>query len=91
MIIGPVVPEEIYMVVGNGRDGKYVCNVAADTDREFALIDPSKPSDQYANVLVGQTTVRALNEIVDLVTVLTAAQTYAEHGTLDERLSWRLV
>jgi hypothetical protein len=88
VIIGPLEPEQVFMVIGGGESGRLVCNVF-DNGREYAVTDPAKPSDKVVEVLLGQTTVRSFNEIVDLDSPLLAARTYAETGMRDERLTWK--
>jgi hypothetical protein len=72
-----------------GENNLFVVNVSDAEGREFALLDPRKPSDQFIDVLMGQTTTRSLREAVDLESALLAAKTYAESGILDKGLHWK--
>ncbi len=78
-----------HMAVGGGM-GKYVVYATFDNVSLYNLIEPTKSNDLETLVVGGQIGAYPARMCVDLETVLKAAKTFTESGTLEESVIWEI-
>lgn len=84
--------EEIHMCIGGGNNGLYNVYATFDNMRFYNLKDSDKSDTEMVELVTGgQLGEFPANICVTLDKVLKAANTFAEHGKIDETLEWDYV
>jgi Immunity protein Imm1 len=78
---------EIHMAIGGGT-GKYIVYLTFDNETFYYLIDPLKLNTDERLIVGGQEGIYPAKLCVDIGTVMKAAQTFAELGTMEKALIW---
>lgn len=80
---------ETHMAVGGGTE-QYVVYVTFDNETFHYLVDPSKSDTDESLTVGGQEGVYSAKLCVDLDATLKAAKTFAELGTMEKSVIWKM-
>lgn len=82
------IDEDVYMSIGGGELSQYIVNVTFDNENFYNLVKPTITEQIQKLIIGGQEGKYPAKMLVDLETVLLAAQTFADLGELERSLCW---